>query len=113
MSQNPFLIIEECLLRISKEHIKIKSGATFDWVPSEFNIKPQAVNWAGAVLWVNEKNSYKSLLYLLNVDDFWYYSFTIGFDRRRIISICDKDFKEIRKDEVSANAYRLAKQYCC
>lgn len=97
---------------MAAEGIKIEPGACFTWCGCGV---PNAVNWAGAVLWVHRQDppdfSAKRLATVLNIDRFWFYRFSIGFDQGRPLSILDPEtMKEVAKDETSVLGQRIAKE---
>lgn len=99
--------------------IQIERGPCFCWAGKSGAGEPLAVNWAGSVLWIHRGSSlayidtsYSQLVELLDVDLFWYYKFSMGFDRGRPISIVDKETeREIRKDEVGLEGLRIAREF--
>lgn len=120
---NPLPLIRAALEQAAAEGICIEAGATFDWVhgawPNQYvDGRPRAVNWMGAVLWVNRQDppdfSYQRLRELLRFPDFfWFYRFSYGFNQGRALSVLDPEtMREIAKDDVSQQAVRLAKEVC-
>ena len=56
--------------------------------------------------------SYQRLVALLDIDLFWLYRFSLGFDQGRAISIIDPvTYREIRRDEVGLEGVRIARGY--
>lgn len=119
---SPLPLIRKALEQAAAEGIKIETGATFNWVHGTWpnqrvDGRPQAVNWMGAVLWTNRQDppdfSFRRLKELLDIDFFWFYRFTYGFNQGRALSVLDpKTMCEVEKDEVSLLGVRLAKETC-
>lgn len=70
-------IILDCCRRCQAQGIKILPGPTFDLTQGA---KPIRVNALGAVMYVNNLSSWKSLAKLLDCNFRALYSFSIGFD---------------------------------
>ncbi len=110
---SPETVIQKALEKVETEWIRVAAGPCFDWV-GRADGKPYAVNWAGAVLWAHRRPlvelSTRYLFTVLDIDAFWFYRFTIGFDQGRVLSVLDHTMKEVGKDEVSAAGVRIAKE---
>ncbi len=110
--------VETCI----KENIIIVRGPFFVWDGPRFyqgdplNLdRPCACNGLGAVLWTSglarSPGNWKALQKVLDEDEFFLYRFCLGWDRGKIISIVNKEDKEIGQDSISKQAKALAKRY--
>lgn len=113
---NEFEIIEQAILQAKTNGLLIVRGPQFIW--SE-NGQPVACDAFGAVqLAMGKPGFYKGWLrevcLYLNVDTFWFWRFTMGFNYLQklilIIGKGEKKDKEIQ-DDVSRKAVALAKKY--
>ena len=108
-------LIRQVLETARASRIRIARGACFSWIHGQ--VTPEAVNWAGAVLWMNRDKivpdySTSRLLKLCGGDLFWFYRFSLGFDQGRVLAITDPETeREIRKDEVSLDGLRMAREF--
>ena len=103
-----------------KNGIEIARGCSFNWTGPNKN-KPLTCCALGAVLWqaglVKGSSNYQfmtDLQALLGVSESWISRFISGFDRNNQILINiskDKDKPKWKKDEVSASAMQIAKEF--
>ncbi len=119
---NAIDIISQAIEQCIKENIIIVRGSFFSWGVPVLNSSdplnldhPRACNGLGAVLWTSglarSPGNWKALQKVLGEDEFFLYRFVLGWDRGKIISIVNKEDKEIGQDSVSKQAKVLAKRY--